>query len=302
MSRYLCYVDIVSGMQLETEQEKVRKVGEKGMANVLDEQMVTEVLETNVALDELVMRLNAVQSSLSGVQKSFADTVDSMEAFTHYQSAFQDLVALKELQKNMLMVYNSLQTLTKGFANFRFGIQNGNLTTGLVEGFNVLKNSMTGIQKGLVGVTAGFLEFFAVKDSMHDILTGTESIIANIGKMAVAITGAGVAFNAVLGFPAGLIVTGITWVIGALAEVGEAFEEIEAEEFGESVKSALSNPGGIPIGELTNNVVSSIASIGEQFSVITEKSQELDLAEKNIQDIWLEIETILRPLQKQKKE
>lgn len=151
---------------------------------------------------------------------------------------------------------------------------------------------MNGVQKGVVGVAAGFSEFSTVKNSVNDILTETDSLAGNIAEIGVSVAGAGVAFSSVFGFPVGLVATGIMGVVGALSGVSTAFEEIETEKFAESVKNALSNPGGVPIDELTNNVVNSIAIIGEQFAVITEKSHELDVAEKNIQDIWLEIETI----------
>ena len=151
---------------------------------------------------------------------------------------------------------------------------------------------MNRVQKGLVGVSAGFTELSSVKNSVSDMITETDSLAGNIAEMSVSVIGAGAAFSSVFGFPAGVVASGIMGVIGAIAGIGEAFEEIEAEKFGESVKNALSNPGGVPIEELTNSVVNSIVSIGDKFSVITEKSQELDMAEKNVQDIWLEIETI----------
>lgn len=268
------------------------------MSNVVDEQIV----ETNDELEILLDRLNRLQKSIAGVDAAF--NVDSLiqysEKIMGTASTVNILsgalggnkVALAEMQKEMPMTYQSLQTLEKSFRNFRFGIENGNYMTGLTEGFKVLQNNMNRVQKGLVGVSAGFTELSSVKNSVSDMITETDSLAGNIAEMSVSVIGAGAAFSSVFGFPAGVVVSGIMGVIGAIAGIGEAFEEIEAEKFGESVKNALSNPGGVPIEELTNSVVNSIVSIGDKFSVITEKSQELDMAEKNIQDIWLEIETI----------
>lgn len=268
------------------------------MSNVVDEQIV----ETNDELEILLDRLNRLQKSIAGVDAAF--NVDSLikysEKIMGTASTVNILsgalggnkVALAEMQKEMPMTYQSLQTLEKSFRNFRFGIENGNYMTGLTEGFKVLQNNMNRVQKGLVGVSAGFTELSSVKNSVSDVITETDSLAGNIAEMSVSVIGAGAAFSSVFGFPAGVVASGIMGVIGAIAGIGEAFEEIEAEKFGESVKNALSNPGGVPIEELTNSVVNSIVSIGDKFSVITEKSQELDMAEKNVQDIWLEIETI----------
>lgn len=268
----------------------------------MSEQLTTELMETNEELEILLERLNELQKSIAGVDVAF--NVDSLVKFTEkMMSATSTIhlfsgvlggnkIALDQMQKELPLTYQSMQTLKKSFDNFEFGIQNGNYITGLTEGFKTLQNSMNGVQKGVVGVAAGFSEFSTVKNSVNDILTETDSLAGNIAEIGVSVAGAGVAFSSVFGFPVGLVATGIMGVVGALSGVSTAFEEIETEKFAESVKNALSNPGGVPIDELTNNVVNSIASIGEQFAVITEKSQALDVAEKNIQDIWLEIETI----------
>lgn len=268
----------------------------------MSKQLATELIETNEELEILLERLNELQKSIAGVDVAF--NVDSLVKFTEkIMSATSTIyllssalggseVALTQMQKELPLTYQSMQTLKKSFDNFEFGIHNGNYMTGLTEGFKTLQNSMNGVQKGVVGVAAGFSEFSTVKNSVNDILTETDSLVGNIAEIGVSLTGTGVAFSSVFGFPAGIVATGIMGVIGALAGVSTAMEELETERFAESVKNALCNPGGVPIEELTNNVVNSIASIGEQFAVITEKSQELDVAEKNIQDIWLEIETI----------
>jgi len=259
-------------------------------------------MTTNEELEILVERLNELQKSIAGVDVAFnveslVDFTEKMMSATSTIHLFSGAIggsktALAQMQKELPMTYQSLQTLNKSFSNFKFGIQNGNYMTGLTEGFKTLQNSMNGVQKGVLGVTAGIGEFSTIKDAVHDIGTETDSLIGNLVEISGSVLGAGTVFSSVFGFPAGLAISGITAVIGALAGVSKAFDEIETERFAESVKNALSNPGGVPIDELTNNVVNSIASIGEQFAVITEKSQELDMAEKNIQDIWLEIETV----------
>ncbi len=268
----------------------------------MSKQVATELMETNEELELLLERLNKLQKSIAGVDVAF--NVDSLVKFTEkMMSATSTIhlfssvlggseIALVQMQKELPMTYQSMQTLKKSFDNFEFGVQNGNYITGLTEGFKTLQKSMNAVQKGMVGIAAGASEFSSVKNSISDIITETDSLVGNIAEIGMSLTGAGVAFSSVFGFPAGIAVTGIMGVIGALAGVSTAMEELETERFAENVKNALSNPGGVPIEELTNNVVNSIASIGEQFSVITEKTHVLDMADKNIQSVWLEIETI----------
>lgn len=268
----------------------------------MSEQLTTELMETNEELEILLEKLNELQKSIAGVDVAF--NVDSLVKFTEkmmsatstihvFSGALSgNVTALTELQTKMPMAYNSLSTMLISVAKFKQVTEDKGFYEGMISGFDVVQKRMTTIQKGLSGITAGFSEFSIIKDVAHDVRTGIESLADNFAEISVSIVGAGVAFSSVFGFPAGIVVAGIMGVIGALAGVSTAMEEIETERFEESVKNALSNPGGVPIEKLTNNVVNSIASIGEQFSVITEKTQVLDTAEKNIQAVWLEIETV----------
>lgn len=162
----------------------------------------------------------------------------------------------------------------------------------LQQKFAMLSSSLSVFQKGLIGIGAGVIEFSTIKSSVEDIIKGVGSLGANIVKLGASVMAAGAAFSLVFGFPAGLIAAGIVGLVGAIAGIGTAFNEIETQKFGESVKEALTNPGGVPITEVAQDVANSIISIGESFSSINEKSQELETTEKNIEEVWLEIETV----------
>ena len=195
----------------------------------MSEQLATELMETNEELEILLERLNELQKSIAGVDVAF--NVDSLVKFTEkmmsatstihlFSSALGgSQVALVQMQKELPMTYQSMQTLKKSFDNFGFGVQNGNYITGLTEGFKTLQNSMNGVQKGMVGIAAGASEFSSVKNSINDIITETDSLVGNIAEIGVSLTGAGVAFSSVFGFPAGIAVSGIMGVIGALSGV-----------------------------------------------------------------------------------
>lgn len=74
-------------------------------------------------------------------------------------------------------------------------------------------------------------------------------------------------------------------------------EQVESEVemikgFGQALHDSLIMPGGVPINELTDTVIESIDGIGDEFSSLSEKSNELDNAEKNIEDIKSQIQLV----------
>lgn len=222
--------------------------------------------------------------------KKITEAVDGIKLFGTALGGSTE--SLQSLQADAPRTAAVIGTLTRAFANFRFGIENGNFLTGISEGFLAIKNSMTGVQKATVGIVAGFAEFFLVKDAVRDIAVGAGSLTANIAQLGIAVGAAGVAFSMVFGFPAGLIATGIVGAIGALVGLKSAFDEIDAEKIGVSIKNALTVPGGVPLDTVVDSVKNSIASVGEGFAFLSEQSAGLDVASGNIKNVWLEIEKI----------
>lgn len=111
----------------------------------MSEQLATELIETNEELEILLERLNELQKGIAGFDIAF--NVDSLVKFTEkMMSATSTIhlfsgalggnkIALDQMQKELPLTYQSMQTLKKSFDNFEFGIQNGNYITGLTEGF-----------------------------------------------------------------------------------------------------------------------------------------------------------------------
>lgn len=175
-----------------------------------------------------------------------------------------------------------LGTLKSAFQAFAFGIDNGNIFSGLTLGFDSLKNSMTGLQKGVIGTVTAFAEFGIVKDSVQDLINGTGNLAVNIAELVGAVGIAGVAFSTVLGFPAGIAATVITGLIAGIAGVVSAMNELAENSAMEAVADAMQNPGGVPISELGNGYVAMADEIKAQFDGINQKSQELETTRANI--------------------
>lgn len=176
----------------------------------------------------------------------------------------------------------------KAFANFQFGVDNGDIFTGLNEGIGTIRNNLTGLQKGAITAIAGFAEFRIVKTSFEDIVKGSENVVASIAKIGGAVGVAAAAMYTALG-PAGLAIAGITGVVGAISGINEAFDSIRAEEIGQSIKNAMTVPGGVPLSEIVNQFQTAFSEAASGFDLISEKSSEMDNVQKNIESTWTEI-------------
>lgn len=165
-------------------------------------------------------------------------------------------------------------------------------------GFSTLQSSMSIVTKGIVGAAAAFAEFSVIKTGIEDIVLGTDQLTAEIGKMAAAIGAAGAAFSLILGFPGGIIATAVVGLVAAIAGIGSAFEQIEAESAMNAVGNALKNPGGTPIENITGAYVSMIEQIGNGFSAISEKSAELQNAKNHAEEASGSIDLIRQAIKK----
>lgn len=161
---------------------------------------------------------------------------------------------------------------------------------------NALSKFATFFNGGLIGAVgvgvAAFAEFRVVSDSLEKLTQGTENWIAELGKIVGAAALAGVAMTAIMGFPAGVIAMGIAGVVGAIAGISKAFEDIKADSAMDAVATALKEPGGTPIEDFTNSYVDLINGIKVGFDEINEKSRELQVTQQNAENTSKKIDLI----------
>ncbi len=181
-----------------------------------------------------------------------------------------------------------VDTLRTAFSKFWFGIENGNALTGLKLGFDSIRSSLTNLQKGVIGAVAVFAEFALVKDGFYDIITGSESLIKSIGQISIAAGLASAALYVAFG-PAGLVISGITVLVGAIFGIKQAVDDIDAQRAGEDIRRAFTTPGGVPVQKLADNFADMAGEIGDSFKKVADDSAELDYAQENISKTWQEI-------------
>lgn len=221
---------------------------------------------------------------LSGVTRAFEL---STEAISGNGNAAAILAAsYPSLAKGLSNVYNVYSAF-----NDTLRVSN-DVFASLGAAIDAFQDSLTGIQKGVIGAAAAFLEFNFVKDNIEQIILGTDNLADALAQMGVAVAAAGAAFSLILGFPAGLIATGVIGLVAAIAGIDSAFKEIEAVSAMDAVGEALRNPGGTPLSEITESYQAMVAGIGESFDAINAKSAELENTKQNVKETSQSIDLI----------
>lgn len=214
-----------------------------------------------------------------------------------------NVTSLSALMTQFPRFGSMVSVAAQAFAEFRSGLSSQGFGAGLSQGLATLnngitnfRNSLSGLQKGVITAVAGFAEFTVISDVFEGLTLGSENLVAGIGKIAAAAGIAGAAMYTALG-PAGIVIAAITGVAAAIKGINDALDEIHIENVGNAINNALSNPGGTPIDEVARKVSESISSIGDSFSTISEKSSALDDADKKIEDIKFQIELVRAELE-----
>lgn len=187
----------------------------------------------------------------------------------------------------------AVNAIQSAMDQYNLGIKDGFSRTQSFNGaIKSLNSSMSPLAKGVTTAVAGFAEFALVSNGVKNLTSETGNLAAGIAELALGVAGAGAAFTLVFGFPAGLIATGIVGIVGAVKGLYDSFKEAENLRFAESVRNALTGNGGVPLDEYLQSVSDKIASFGNGFERVAEKSQALQSADKNVSDIVFDIERL----------
>lgn len=162
---------------------------------------------------------------------------------------------------------------------------------GVLGGLHSLSTGLSGVQKGVIGVTAVFAEFALVSNGVKNLTSETGNLAAGLAELAVGIIGAGAAFTLLFG-QAGLVATVLVGAVAAVKGLCDAFEETENIRFAESVRNAFTGNGGTPIDELIKSTTDSITALGNGLDSVEEKSQSFEIAKQRVEDINSEIARI----------
>lgn len=164
----------------------------------------------------------------------------------------------------------SIDAVWMGFQDAFSGKGIKNITAGFSTGLENIRGNLTNVQKGVLGVTGALTGLFGTSTSIKSLVTETGNLGTNIASLATSTAISASSFTLAFGVPAGLIATAITGVIGLIKGVAEAFEEIKAEQVGYALNNALSNPGGVAVESLFEQVTSGITNVKDSFTELSD--------------------------------
>ena len=250
-------------------------------AGALSTAPIETALISMVAMPKLLKAL-ASTSLITGVSKLAKNVKLITTAFAGNKKSMGTLLTqYPKLGKAVDVARDSFWAL-------KTGISDGNFLTGANLAIENIRNNLSGLQKGVITAIAGFAEFEIVSHTFEGLVDGSENLVTGIAKIGGAAGVAALAMYTALG-PAGLAIAGVTGLVAAVKGINDAFDNIRAEEIGNIIKNAMSNPGGTPLSEITANFANAFSEAASGFDVIKEKSSELDSVQKNIGDTWTEI-------------
>lgn len=164
-----------------------------------------------------LLKSNHVNKFVNAISKGINKTVNFGKALSGSQ------IALESIKETSPKVASVISTLTSAFSNFRFGIENGNFLTGINEGLGTIRNSLTGMDKLVIGAAASFGEFMMVKDSVKDLATGTGNVLVNLAELVGSAGLAGTALYTAFG-SAGVAFAAVTGIVAAIMGINDAME------------------------------------------------------------------------------
>ena len=168
----------------------------------------------------------------------------------------------------------------------------GNKIKAINAGIEQMTWGLTGVQKALIGIGSAAAEFALLDSGVKNLILDSENLGESITKMISGIIIGAAGLTAVIGFPYGLIAAGIIGITGALVGLKQGLDELNQIQLADSIKEAFTNDSGVPLDEYLNSITTYVKGLGDGFELVTEKSNTLQSARKNVEDVVFEIKRI----------
>lgn len=191
--------------------------------------------------------------------------------------------------------FSGLKNLFSGgnfFGNLADSTKNiGSIFGKLNDSIKKIRDGMSPLAKGITGAVSAFATFDTASTALEEVITGSKNLKDGIIEIGVEAGIASAAMYTAFG-PAGLAIEAVALTVGAIKGINDAYDELKTETTGKAIHDSLSNPGGVSIYDLSEQMSTSIRNIGDEFSSVSQKSNELDTAESNIEDIKSKIQLV----------
>lgn len=223
-------------------------------------------------------------------------------ALTTYSNAFNEapiaaaIVATLGINTVLKKIYKSgvVKKLSTLFSELGSGISStGTFSANTTKLISNLHNKLGTLGNTILGVSAGIMGFSSIYSTFKGLADGTTSfsdaLLSLVGTLALVAPAMIVAFDST---PIGLAVTAAIALTAALTAITVELVNAPIEEAGERLYSALTNPNGVSIDDLTESVSTSISSVSESVSGIIEASENLEESNGALSDTKAAIDDI----------
>lgn len=177
------------------------------------------------------------------------------------------------------LTLGNLTNMIGAFKNLKNVIGAKNIFFDLTTSVNSFAASLSPLTVILGSLTTGFMEFKVVSGAVEELTYGTDNLTASIGKLAAGVGIAGVAFTALLGFPAGIIATGVVAAVAAIKGIQDAVDQINFDVLNE----AITTGGDTTIAQAKEWYEQATSIVSEQTAKWTDDSRNLIQAGEDIQ-------------------
>jgi len=215
------------------------------------------------------------------------------------ESAILSVLALPGLLSSVSKGFSNLFSAAVGSITFDFGIANllknianaatvasggANIFESLALGANAFSEKLHLATKALGGVLGFVAELTVVKDGIFDIVTGTGDLTANLLEMVGVTTALGAAMTAVLGFPGGLIATGVAGLVGGLVGLNKALDQIRENTVLE-VLTTTYDASAVTVEKIAANFKTVADNIDSGLNKLHGQYENLQTLKGNLEDV-----------------
>lgn len=170
---------------------------------------------------------------VNGIEETIITAVSHIN-WGRILSSIVDFASALELDTAVLVGWYAIPKIFKAITSSKIvkGLQsivntfksNG----GLAGGITAIRNSLTKLQKGVIGTISIFAEFSLVKGAFYDIASGSGSVVEALGKIVIGAGAAATALKLIgASNPFTIAITGAVALIGAISGLMTAFDEQE---------------------------------------------------------------------------
>ena len=220
------------------------------------------------------------------------DAVGNLELDTAFLLALPAISKLEKALKALskLKIAKWVKDLTGGFKNFVKEVKtSGSLMGTLKSKISNISSQMSTLQKGVIGVVAVFGEFSLLKDAFYDIASGSDNLVASLGKIAVG-AGAAAAALKLMGMsnPLTAIITGVTALVSGFVGMNKAMTEIAENSMFETLKTT----GTVTLQELGDVATDAFGKITSGVDTSIEKLNEIQATKESIDTTTVSIDSM----------